>query len=161
VYDASMIRVLEFDEHVRVRPTMYFGVGLGDPRLARKVFRAVLLDATHQEPLPHVEAEVLADLTFSVTDDHPVTFREDGTPWLGLGGTLFRANRCLTAAAAALSTRAVVELWHDGRGFRQELVHARPTAPPEPFDAPEGDGTRAWFDLDPACCGAATISSAW
>lgn len=155
VYDASMIRVLEFDEHVRARPTMYFGAELGDPRLATKVFRAVLIDATHNEPLPRVEAEVLADLTFWVTDDQPVTFHEDGTPLLGLNDTLFRADRCLSAAAAALSTRTVVERWHNGRGFRQELAHGRPTAPPEPFASPEGDGTRVVFDLDPAYCTAA------
>jgi DNA gyrase/topoisomerase IV subunit B len=153
VYDASMIRLLRFDEHVRARPTMYFGVQLGDPRLATKVFRAVLIDATHNEPLPRVEADVLAGFTFWVTDDQPVVFREDGTPLLGINDTLFRADRTASAAAAVLSTRTVIERWHNGRGFRQELVHGRPTTPPKPFASPKGDGTRVLFDLDPAYCG--------
>ncbi|MFC4118801.1 hypothetical protein [Nonomuraea zeae] len=153
-YSAADIRVLEFDQVVRTRPGMYFGVGKEDPRLATEVLCCVLAHGLHPATSVapahalRIEAEVSADLAFSVADDHAGPPADDGLPHLGYHRSLLGPDRWLSAAAAAMSSRAIVEIWRDGQGFRQELSHLRPLNAPEPFQAPAGSGTRIAFELD-------------
>ncbi|MEV6750571.1 hypothetical protein AB0N21_40710 [Streptomyces sp. NPDC051080] len=165
-YDAADIRVLEFDDAVRARPGMYFGVGREEPMLASQVLCQVIGHVLH--PAPSVApshslravVEISADLAFSVTDDQAAPLDEQRRPRLGYYGSLLGVDRWLSAAAAAVSSRAVVEVWREGRGFRQELVRLRPTAEPEEFGAPPGSGTRVAFELDPEYFGAGAAITA-
>ncbi|MEU4623345.1 hypothetical protein AB0G04_25660 [Actinoplanes sp. NPDC023801] len=152
-------------DSVRKRPGMYFGVGRGDPRLATEVLRAVVGHAFHPAAkvaashTPHVVADINADLAFAVTDDQADTLTEPGLPRLGYEGSLLTAERWSSAAAAAVSSRAVVEVWRAGRGFRQTLAGLRPVEPPTEFDAPSGAGTRVAFTLDAAFFGSSVITT--
>ncbi|MFE3645516.1 hypothetical protein ACFXOM_31850 [Streptomyces sp. NPDC059169] len=154
-YDAAEIQVLEFDDGVRARPGMYFGVAQEDPRLATQVLSRVVGHALHPASgvAPShslwVIVEISADLAFSVADDHAGPLDEQGRPRLGYYGSILGGERWLSAAAA-VSSRAVVEVWREGRGFRQELLRLRPAAAPEEFQAPPDCGTRVSFELDPA-----------
>lgn len=158
-YSAADIQVLEFDESVRSRPGMYFGVAREDQALATKVLCCVLVHALHPAAslapahTARAYADICADLTFSVTDDQVGAADEHGIPRLGYYSSLLGTDRWMLAAAAAVSSRAVVEVWQDGRGFRQELIRLRPAATPHEFDAPAGSGTTVTFDLDPAYFG--------
>ena len=164
-YSAADITVLTMADAVRKRPGMYFGVGRGDPRLATEVLCAVVGHAFHPAAkvaarhTPHVVAEITADLAFAVTDDQADTLTGTGVPQLGYEGSLLTADRWSSAAAAAVSSRAVVEVWRAGQGFRQTLVGLRPVEPPAEFDAPAGAGTRVVFILDPAYFGSSVITS--
>ena len=157
-YSAEHLQVYEFDEGVRHRPAMYFRVGQGNPRLPTEVLAAVvghvLHPATAVAPVHtgRIEAVVLDDLTFSVTDD-----LDDETADPGYLDTLIAGWRYLAAAAAALSTRTVVEVWRDGSGFRQELAGMKPASDPTEFDAPPGTGTRMTFELDVEFAGAGSV----
>ncbi|MFJ6676318.1 hypothetical protein ACIQMJ_34900 [Actinosynnema sp. NPDC091369] len=158
-YDAGDITVPEFDELVRRRPGLFFG--RGDPRSATEVLRGVLDHALHPAArvapphVPRVVVEVRGDLAFSVVDDQADALGGRDLPRPGYFGSLLGPNRWVTAAAAALSAHATVEVWRDGRGFRQDLTGLRPTGRPEPFAAPAGAGTRVVLDLDPGFCTAA------
>jgi hypothetical protein len=62
-YSAADITVLEFDEAVRKRPGMYFGVGPTDPRLATRVLSAVVGGTFHPPAkVAPVHSPVLAGL---------------------------------------------------------------------------------------------------
>ena len=165
-YETEGVRVLRFDEAVRARPGMYFGVGLGDPRLATKVFEAVVGHAFHpaasvaRAHLPMVTAEITGDLAFSVVDDQVTAWDRQGVARRGYFDSLMTSDRWQAAAAAAVSARTVVEVWRDGAGLRQELDHLRPTAGPQPFDPPPGRGTGMRFELDPEFFGTAAITAA-
>ncbi|MET8154109.1 hypothetical protein ACIBSW_34715 [Actinoplanes sp. NPDC049668] len=73
-YTAAAITVLAFDESVRRRPGMYFGA---EPHLATSILTAVVIASLHPglkvAPAgpPDVAAEIIADLTFSITDNWP------------------------------------------------------------------------------------------
>ncbi|MFJ9815151.1 hypothetical protein ACIRU3_07735 [Streptomyces sp. NPDC101151] len=137
---------------------MYFGVPRDHPALATRVLRRVLAHALHPAArlAPNhsrrITAVIHGDLAFTVTDDLPDAL-DDGPdrPRLGYYGALLGPDRWAGAAAAALSTRALVEVWRDGHGIRQELVGIRPTAQPAGFAPPAGAGTRVACTLDPAC----------
>lgn len=158
-YGAADIHVLEFDEAVRARPGMYFGVGPEDPALATQVLCRVLDHALHpaarlaRAHTASVHAEILGDLSFAVTDDQIGPVDEHGVPRRGYQDSLLGTDRWMLAAAAAVSSHSFVEIWQDGRGFRQELARLRPTSAPERCDAPSGGGTKATFHLDPAYVG--------
>jgi DNA gyrase/topoisomerase IV subunit B len=159
-YDASMITVLEFDDAVRKRPAMYFGLAHDDPGLPTAVLCTVLGHATHPDAKApahsaHVRAEVAGDLTFAVTDDILGPF-----PSNGFGGTLIPRGRWGHAVAAAVSTRTTVEVWRDGQGLRQELARSRPVAEPVPFEAHTGAGIRVAYELDREYFGAAAAIAA-
>jgi DNA gyrase/topoisomerase IV subunit B len=150
---------------IRKRPGMYFGAGRGDPRLATELLCAVVGYAFHPAATvaaghtPHVVVEITADLGFSVTDDQAEALTGTGVPQLYYEGSLLAAGRWSSAATAALSSRAVVEVWRAGQGFRQTLVGLRPVEPPAEFDAPSGAGTRVVFILDPAFLGSSVITT--
>ncbi|MFI1052253.1 hypothetical protein ACH4U3_42175 [Streptomyces griseoruber] len=157
-YDASQIQVLAFDAAVRRWPGMYFGAGPDDPRLPTRVLGRVVGWALH--PDSPVVAEIHGDLAFSVRDDACEALDEDGMPRLGYLDSLIGPDRWCGAAAAALSTRTVVEVRRDGRGVRQELAGVRPLGAPEAFVPPAGRGTRMRCALDAAALapGAAIVA---
>jgi DNA gyrase/topoisomerase IV subunit B len=158
-YSAADIQLLEFDDAVRKRPGMYFGASHENTELATRVLCSVLGHALHPAAgvapshTLRARAEISADLAFSVMDDQANPFDAQGLPRLGYYGTLFGPDRWISAAAAAVSSRAVVEIWRDGRGFHQELAGLRPVGPPEELEARDGCGTRVTFELDPAYFG--------
>ncbi|MGW3245654.1 hypothetical protein [Streptomyces sp. NPDC001070] len=153
-YDPSRIVLLEFDAAVRARPGMYFRHGRGDRRLPTSVLCAVTGHVLH--PATAVAAvhslsalvEITGDLAFTVTFDEPHSW--EGHEGLATGhfGALPGPEWLYPAAAAALSTRAVAEVWRGGRGFRQELRGIRPCSVPREYAAPAGSGTRWEFVLD-------------
>nr|BFE58058.1 hypothetical protein GCM10020063_025840 [Dactylosporangium thailandense] len=164
-YSRADITVLEFDEAVRGRPGMHFGASRTDPRLPTWVLRTVVAHAFHPgtsvaaNHAPDVVAEITADLAFSVTDDQAETLAGQDVPRLGYYDSLLTPVRWSSSAAAAVSSQSTVEVWRDGRGFRQRLAGARPVEPPVPFDAPVGAGTRVAYVLDPAYFGSAAITT--
>ncbi|SBT40384.1 hypothetical protein [Micromonospora auratinigra] len=154
-YGSEQIRVLPFDEAVRHRPGMYFGLGPADPRLPTRILVAVLGHALHPAAavaaphVPQAHAEVHADLVFVVEDDQVAAGPASGPPAPGYFGSLLGPQRWLAAAAAVLSARTVVQVWRDGVGFRQELTRLRPAHPPQRYTGGTGTGTRLSFTLDP------------
>lgn len=154
-YSAAGIEVLEFDESVRRRPGMYFGVARDNPGLATEVLCGVLGHALHPAArvgpahTSQVTAEVVGDLAFMVADDRAFALDRDGPARLGYFGSLLGPDRWASAAAAAVSSRTVVEVWRDGVGFRQELAGIRPLTGPRRYDPPPDAGTRVSFELDP------------
>ncbi|MEV4481509.1 hypothetical protein [Micromonospora coxensis] len=164
-YSLAKITVLEFDDSVRKMPGMYFGVGREDPRLATRVLCAVVGHAFHPATrvaashTPDVIAEITADLVFSVADDQADVLTGRGLPKLGYYDSLLTPERWSSAAAAAVSSQTVVEVWRHGHGFRQSLNGLRPVEPPAEFPAPNGAGTRVAYTLDPAYFGSAVITT--
>lgn len=165
-YSAADIQLLEVDASVRKSPGMYFGASRENSQLATQVLCSVLGHALH--PATSVapahtlraRAEISADLEFSVADDQADPFDGQGLPRLGYYGSLLGPDRWISAAAAAVSSRAVVEVWRDGRGFHQTLAGLRPIGPPEELEARDGRGTRVTLELDPAYFGpSAAIST--
>lgn len=158
-YSASGIQVAEFDESVRSRPAMYFGVDRRDPDLATGVLCAVLAYGLHpaaRVAAPHtlrIRAEVSGDLAFVVDDELTDALDGLGYPRLGYHGSLLGPERWVSAAAAAVCSRTVVEVWRDGRGLRHELAGLCPLTAPQEVDAPGGAGTRVRFELDGAYFG--------
>jgi DNA gyrase/topoisomerase IV subunit B len=165
VYNPADIAGLTMADIIRKRPEMFFGVGRGDPRLATALLCAVVDYAFHPAPTvaaghsPHVVVEITADREFSVTDDQADALTGTGVPQLSYGGSLLTVGRWSSAATAALSSWAVVEVWRAGQGFRQTLAGLRPVEPPTEFDAPAGAGTRVAFILDPAFLGSSAITT--
>ncbi|MFH8769551.1 hypothetical protein [Streptomyces sp. NPDC017958] len=156
-YTAADIKIVEFDEHVRRNPAMSFEVSRDHPGLATRVLCRVLAAGLHPaarlapDHTLRITAEIHGDLAFAVTDDVPDAL-DGGTdrPRLGYYGALLGPDRWFSAAAAALSTRTVVEVWRDGHGIRQELEGIRPAEEPGSFEPPAGAGTRVSFTLEPA-----------
>ena len=154
-YSSANIKILEFDDVVRRRPGMYFGIALDDPRLPTRVLHHVIDHAVH--PMPHmagphgvvVEVEILGDLAFVISDDQLCRPELSRVLEHGYFGSVLCSDRWALAAAAALSRRTVVEVWQDERGLRQELTGLRPVGPPESFTAPGGRGTTVTIELDP------------
>jgi hypothetical protein len=149
-YSAAHITVLSFDEVVRKRTGMYFAVAPDSPDLPSNILRGVIQDALHCAGGGHctVVADVTADLSFTVADDQPLFLSDLGEPEPGFYDGLIDKRRWALAAAAALSSRTLIEIRAGGRGWRQELTGTT-RALPELFAAPgEADGTRATFELD-------------
>ncbi|MEV0903203.1 hypothetical protein [Actinoplanes sp. NPDC049802] len=149
-YDSSMIEVLEFDKAVRKRPGMYFGAGQDDPSLPTRMLAVILWRPLHTGADPHtshVTAEITGNLIVTIADDQAETLTVNGH------GALLSPERWEYQAAAALTARTSLEVWRDGRGFRQELAGARPLRPPTPFSPPPGSGTRVTFTSTPVNSG--------
>jgi hypothetical protein len=149
-YSAAHVTVVSFGDAVRKRTGMYFAVAPDSPDLPSNILRGVVQDALHCVGGGHctVVAEVTAGLCFTVADDQPLSLSDLGEPGPGFCDSLIGKHRWALAAAAALSSRTLIEIRSGGRGWRQELAGASP-ALPELFATPgEADGTRATFDLD-------------
>jgi hypothetical protein len=140
-YTRADITVVEFDDTVRARPGMYFGVSRVDPRLPTWILRAVVGHAFHPATrvagshVPNVVAEGTADLAFSVTDDQAETLADQDLPQLGYYGSLLTPVRWSSAAAAAVASQTTVEVCGTGAASGQRLIGARPVEPPVPFAA--------------------------
>jgi len=161
IYSAADITLLSFEEAVRKRPVMYFGAGSASPDLPTSILRGVINDALHPVGGGHrrADAEVTADLRFTVTDDQLPDLDHLGEPRPGFYGSLIGKTRWALAAAAALSTRTLIEVRAGGRGWRQELTGTAPDRP-EPFTASgQADGTRVTFDLSTAFLGPGAVLS--
>ncbi|WP_406099699.1 hypothetical protein [Streptomyces sp. NBC_01013] len=154
-YTADQIQVIAFEEHVRTRPAIYFRVSRGSPELPTEVLQQAVWDALHHRDGTHgrISVEIESDLNFTVEDDQRRAADEQGRPLPGFFGSLLGKERWAPAAAAVLSVRTVVEVWLDGRGYRQELAGATPTGSWEEFATPKLSGTRTTFHLDPSYCG--------
>ncbi|MFE2477750.1 hypothetical protein [Streptomyces sp. NPDC059389] len=161
-YEAAQIKVLEFDASIRKRPSMYFGVGQGDPALPASVLCTVAVHALHpatgvaREHTLRTVIEITDSLSFTMTMDQPHSWEASGAPALGYYDSLLGPEWWLPAAAAALCERAAVEMWCAGRGFRQDLAGIRPLTAPQEFEPPAGSGTKVTFALDPEYVGAAS-----
>jgi hypothetical protein len=153
VYTAADITVLTFEEAVRKRTGMYFAVAPDSQALPTNILQGVIDDALHPaDGGGHctVGVEITGDLRFTVADDQPPALDGFSEPESGCYGSLFSRRRWMLAAAAALSSRTLVEIRAGGRGWRQDLTGTAPSRP-VPFDAPgEASGTRATFELDAA-----------
>ncbi|MFD9053482.1 hypothetical protein [Streptomyces zaomyceticus] len=152
------LQVVDFVEHVRRRPAMYFLVDQGSPELPTEVLRTVAWDALHCRGGRHgqMSVEIGSDLSFTVESDQCPSTDARERPLPGFFGSLldmFDMQRWAPSAAAALSVCTVIEVWLDGRGYRQELVGMEPTGPPEEFIAPKPVGARTTYHLDPSFCG--------
>lgn len=152
------LRVVDFVEHVRRRPEMYFLVEQGSPELPTEVLRAVAWDALHRRDGRHgqISVEIGSDLSFTVESDQRPSAdeRERHLPrFFGSLLDMFDLQRWAPSAAAALCVRTVMEVWLDGHGYSQELVGMDPTGAWEEFSAPKPFGTRITFHLDPSFCG--------
>ncbi|MFC9261314.1 hypothetical protein ACFT25_16035 [Streptomyces hydrogenans] len=157
-FTVEPLRMVDFVEHVRRRPAGYFLVEQGSPELPTEVLRAVAWDALHCCDGRHgqVSVEIGSDLSFTVESDQRSSpdERERLLPeFFGSLLDMFDMRRWAPSAAAALSVRTVIEVWLDGRGYRQELAGMDPTGPREEFMAPKPFGTRTTFHLDPSFCG--------
>lgn len=151
--------MVEFDEAVRRRPGMYFGVGLRDPRLPASLLGAVGGHVLHP-PTRTAEAhslrgliEITGDRDFTAVVDLPPCGDEPNLPATNYFEYLNGAGWWLLAAVMALCERVVVEEWQDGQAFRQELVGIRPRSGPEAIEPPPGRGIRVTFALDPEYVG--------
>ncbi|MFI1367477.1 hypothetical protein [Streptomyces griseochromogenes] len=122
------IKVVTFEESVRARPGMYFRAGRDNPELPAQVLRTVVWDALHRRDGTHgqVSVEIRSDLGFTAVDDQRHPADDLGRPSPGFYDSLLPPGRWAPAAAAALSTRTVIEVWLDGRGYRQELAGSTP-----------------------------------
>ncbi|MEU7965413.1 hypothetical protein AB0D09_18310 [Streptomyces sp. NPDC049097] len=157
-FTVEPLRGADLVEHVRRCPQMYFLVEQGSPELPTEVLRAVAWDALHRRDGRHgqISVEIGSDLSFTVESDQRPSAdeRERLLPeFFGSLLDIFDMQRWAPSAAAALSARTVIEVWLDGRGYRQELAGMDPASPREEFIAPKLFGTRTTFHLDPSFCG--------
>ncbi|MEU6778059.1 hypothetical protein ABZ912_02565 [Nonomuraea angiospora] len=149
-YTAADITVLSWDDVVRRRPAMYFGVDRQHPDLPTRLLTTVLIDALHLRYGEHRKAsvEIITDLRFTVVDDQIRETDERGDPKLDHLGSLLDRQRWMQAAATALCVHTVIEVWAEGRGLRQELAGTQPLTPPREVVAPGADGTMVTYELD-------------
>lgn len=164
-YSAANLTVMSWDEVVRKRPGMYFGVGRENSELPTRIVVALVVDALHLregEHGPRVSVEIVGDLRFRVGDDQVRETDGRGVPRLDQVGSLVDRWRWVRGAATALCARTVVEVWVGGRGFRQELAGMRPLAAPrEVASGVVGgsvrDGTLVTYELDPSYFGPGAV----
>jgi hypothetical protein len=158
-YSAADITVVEFDQAVRERPGVYFGVGLRDPGLPAALLCAVGGHVLHP-PARTAEAhslqgliEISGDRDFTAVLDLPPSRDEPNLPATNYFDYLNGAGWWLLAAVMALCERVLVEEWQDDHAFRQEFAGIRPRSVPEPIEPPPGRGIRVTFALDPEYAG--------
>lgn len=157
------LTVLPGEESVRRRPLMYFGADRGDSRLPAMVLGAIVREAFHPGAdgapahLPRVVVEISGDRVFSVTDDQAAA--PDMTWFLRHRLRAGRMDQSFYLLASALCTRVDLEVWAGRRGFRQTLDGWHPAGPAEPFEAPDGAGTRATFVLNEVHTGRAVLTA--
>jgi DNA gyrase/topoisomerase IV subunit B len=150
-YSAASIRIISFEESVRTRPQMYFGCARDDPALATAVARAVVGHALYEPSVGRVDVTVLieSDLRFAVADNSPaISLGPDGQPPCGFFDSLLDRRYWAPAAAAAMSTRTVIEIYVQDRVWRQELSGTEVVGPPRDGGPAGRAGTRITFELD-------------
>ena len=152
-YSADDIVLVEFDESVRTRPSIYFDASVGSPVFATAVLESVASHALHPAAVVASErhtlrstVDVVGDRSFAITIHCPQDL--SAGPLLGYFDSLLTPRWMSLAATAAISERTVVEVWSEGVGFRQDLAALRPQAPPERYNAPVGSGLRMATHLD-------------
>jgi DNA gyrase/topoisomerase IV subunit B len=158
-YSASSIRVLTFEEAVRRRPGMYFGLGRSDPRLVVAVVQCVASAPFIWElgaGVGRVAVEVLveADLRFTLSFNGLPPGIDPDAPDSG-GGSLIRQPWPLSAAAA-VSTLTTVMVSTGGRRWEQHLIGTESVASPRDGGASDETRTRVTFDLDQSFFAAGT-----
>ena len=151
-YSASSIQVLTFEEAVRRRPGMYFGLGQGDPRLVvavvqRAVSAPFLWELRAGVGPVAVNALVEADLRFTLSFNGLPPGIDPDAPGAG-GGSLIRQPWQLSATAA-VSTRTTVTPSTGSRRWEQHLTGGESVSASRDCGACDEVGTRATFDLDP------------
>lgn len=150
---------------VRRRPLMYFGVDQHDPALAGQVLRwAAHLAAT--DPLglvSRVDIVIESDLVFSVLDNGPGLavdrIRPHREPWVAQALTgMFTGHGPSPAGTGlafvtALCTAIVVDVWRDGRHYRQWADWRFPAPPLQLLGETEQHGSQVLAHLDGAYLG--------
>jgi hypothetical protein len=150
-YSVSSIKVGTFDEAVRRRPKLYFGLDQADPGLVVAVvqFAAVTPFAwalKTGDALPAVQVIIRAGMRFTLSFNSVLPGTDPGSRPPVRRALIFEPQ---LAPVAAVSTRTVAEVRAGGRAWRQELAGAQPLAAPRDCGACDQLGTRATFDLDP------------
>lgn len=151
---ADDIEVMSAEQAFRLRPGLFFHSVPADAEFLSHVVSGLLSWALHRatrEPGPgglRATLTISDDLAFTVSDDQVTAFDPLNAPGVDGDQSFVRLVGPEVAPVAAISARTRVEIWRDGRGFRQDLHGLTPTAPPEPFVAPAGAGTVAQFYLD-------------
>jgi DNA gyrase/topoisomerase IV subunit B len=154
--DARKIEVLTFAEAVRRRPHMYFGTDDRGSELAAAVVRQAAADAMNTPESTPAVAELLihSDLRFTINDNIPILYSDVIQPpvpyWHWSKELINSSCRPGLAAAAALSSLAVVQVSSAGRSWRQEFISGTARAAPEDEGPADSPGTRVTFELDAA-----------
>jgi DNA gyrase/topoisomerase IV subunit B len=151
---ARKIEVLTFAEAVRRRSHRYFGAHDRGSGLAAAVVRVVAAGALDAPAGAPAVAELLihSDLRFTISDNVPVPYSDVARPavpyWHWSKELISSACRPGLAAAAALSSLAVIQVSSGGRSWRQEFTRGTARSVPADEGPAGGPGTRATFDLD-------------
>ncbi|MFJ8476919.1 hypothetical protein [Kitasatospora sp. NPDC094011] len=159
-YDDIWIEAPESGASVRRNVPMFFGAAPGDPQLGTNLLSALGDDLLHAAssiaPAHTLSAriDILGDRRITVSVAQPHRWTASDSPTLGPSGSLLGNEWWSLSALAALSAAVTVELWCDGRGFRQHCSGLRPLGAVQDFLPPDGSGTRVSLTLDPACIGA-------
>ncbi len=138
-YDASTILGLGPGMAVRMRPSLYLGVGRTDPELPAR-----LLAAFTDSGVP---VRVRGPLRFTARGPAGSTVRMDQD---GLSAAHIVAHPWIPATTAAgLSLRMAVHRWADGVEYRQQFVDGAAMGPMEKVGpADQADGVEFEFELD-------------
>jgi DNA gyrase/topoisomerase IV subunit B len=148
------VQVVTFEEAVRGRAHWYFGTDGRGSALAAAVVRQAAADALNAPRGTPAVAELLvhSDLRFTISDNGPVPYSDVVQPavpyWHGSNELIHSAYRAGLAAAAALSSLAVIQVSAEGRSWRQEFIRGEARSVPADEGPADGPGTRAAFELD-------------
>jgi hypothetical protein len=151
-YSANSINVITFDEAVRRRPRMYFGLDQADPRLVVSVVQCAastpfIWDLVSGDGPVAAKIIVEAGMRFTLSFNALPPGIDPANPCAQGGSLIWRP--WTLAATAAVSSRATVEMCTGSRAWYQELAGAQPLSAPRDRGACHRVGTRATFDLDP------------